>query len=79
MASASAEFIASSAGISTFSAWAPSLGDNSRLRQVLGWEPQIKLREGLKITYLWIENELRKAKRLPPALTYVADFAYAAD
>jgi GDP-D-mannose 3', 5'-epimerase len=37
--------------------------DNSRLRRVLGWEPQISLREGLKQTYSWIENELRKAGR----------------
>ena len=53
--------------------------DNSRLRQVLGWEPKIPLRDGLKVTYLWIEHELRKTKRLPPALSYAADMAYAAD
>ena len=29
--------------------------DNSRLREVLGWEPQIGLREGLVPTYHWIE------------------------
>lgn len=40
--------------------------DNSRLRQVLGWEPQICLRDGLVPTYRWIESELRKAGRLPP-------------
>lgn len=28
--------------------------DNSRLRQVLGWEPKIPLREGLVPTYRWI-------------------------
>jgi GDP-D-mannose 3', 5'-epimerase len=28
--------------------------DNSRLRRVLGWEPKIPLREGLKPTYQWI-------------------------
>ncbi len=38
--------------------------DNSRLRQVLGWEPAIKLRDGLVPTYRWIEAELRKAGRL---------------
>ena len=53
--------------------------DNSNLRRVLGWEPQITLRDGLKVTYIWIEHELRKAKRLPPAFKYTADFAYAAD
>ncbi len=38
--------------------------DNTLLNQVLGWEPSIDLQEGLKITYKWIENELRKAGRL---------------
>ena len=38
--------------------------DNSRLREVLGWEPSILLREGLKQTYPWIENELRKEGRV---------------
>lgn len=33
--------------------------DNTRLRQVLGWEPQISLEEGLRRTYDWIENEVR--------------------
>jgi GDP-D-mannose 3', 5'-epimerase len=39
--------------------------DNSKLRQVLGWEPQIALREGLAPTYHWIESELRAAGRVP--------------
>jgi GDP-D-mannose 3', 5'-epimerase len=39
--------------------------DNSRLRRVLGWEPQIPLREGLVPTYRWIESELRAARRIP--------------
>jgi nucleoside-diphosphate-sugar epimerase len=34
------------------------------LRQVLGWEPQITLEEGLTRTYRWIESELEKAGRL---------------
>jgi len=29
--------------------------DNTRLRQVLGWEPQISLEEGFARTYPWIE------------------------
>ncbi|MFY9527636.1 MAG: NAD-dependent epimerase/dehydratase family protein [Candidatus Acidiferrales bacterium] len=36
--------------------------DNSRLRQVLGWEPSISLEEGLAITYKWISNEILKEK-----------------
>jgi len=32
--------------------------DNTRLREVLGWEPEISLEEGLTRTYLWIERLL---------------------
>ena len=35
--------------------------DNARLRQVLGWEPEISLEEGLARTYSWIEGEVRKS------------------
>jgi GDP-D-mannose 3',5'-epimerase len=38
--------------------------DNAKLRQVLSWEPQIPLREGLVPTYQWIESELAKAGRI---------------
>ncbi|HZQ92216.1 MAG TPA: NAD-dependent epimerase/dehydratase family protein [Terriglobales bacterium] len=33
--------------------------DNTRLRQVLGWEPEITLEEGLARTYRWIEDQVR--------------------
>ncbi len=33
--------------------------DNARLRQVLGWEPEISLEEGIKRTYDWIEEQVR--------------------
>ncbi len=39
--------------------------DNTLIRQVLGWEPRIPLREGLVPTYRWIEGELRRTGRLP--------------
>ena len=32
--------------------------DNTLLRKVLGWEPQISLEEGLRITYEWIEAQV---------------------
>jgi nucleoside-diphosphate-sugar epimerase len=32
--------------------------DNTRLREVLGWEPVIKLEEGLAETYRWIEKQV---------------------
>ncbi len=35
--------------------------DNSRLREVLGWEPHIALEEGLTRTYTWIEEQVRSA------------------
>ena len=39
--------------------------DNSRLLSLVGWQPAVSLREGLTLTYRWIEAELRKANRLP--------------
>ena len=32
--------------------------DNTRLREVLGWEPQIMLEDGLVPTYRWIEEQV---------------------
>jgi nucleoside-diphosphate-sugar epimerase len=34
--------------------------DNTKLREVLNWEPQISLEEGLKTTYRWIEEQVRE-------------------
>ena len=34
--------------------------DNTRLRKVLDWEPQISLEDGLARTYAWIEGEVAK-------------------
>lgn len=34
--------------------------DNTRLREVLNWEPRISLEEGLERTYQWIATELEK-------------------
>jgi len=41
--------------------------DNTRLRRVLGWEPQTPLEEGLRITYEWIRSELIRTGRLESA------------
>jgi GDP-D-mannose 3', 5'-epimerase len=32
--------------------------DNTRVRAVLGWEPSITLEDGMRRTYLWIEEQL---------------------
>jgi nucleoside-diphosphate-sugar epimerase len=37
--------------------------DNARLRQVLKWEPQISLEQGLESTYRWIEAQVRSERR----------------
>ena len=37
--------------------------DNTRLREVLGWEPRISLEEGFKRTYAWIDSQVRAAER----------------
>lgn len=37
--------------------------DNGRLREVLGWEPEVSLEEGLASTYLWIEGEAQDKTR----------------
>jgi len=35
--------------------------DNTRLREVLKWEPRISLEEGLGRTYVWIEEQVRRS------------------
>lgn len=40
--------------------------DNTRLRQVLDWEPRISLDDGMARTYAWIEEQVR-AKGIEPA------------
>lgn len=37
--------------------------DNTRLREVLGWEPELTLEEGLRPTYQWIEKQLAERDR----------------
>jgi GDP-D-mannose 3', 5'-epimerase len=46
--------------------------NNDRLRTTLGWEPSIKLEQGLAITYRWIEGELRKRGRVQREMSKAA-------
>jgi GDP-D-mannose 3',5'-epimerase len=39
--------------------------DNTRLREVLKWEPQLSLEDGLLRTYAWIENQVAKKLGVP--------------
>jgi len=39
--------------------------DNNRLREVLKWEPELTLEEGLKFTYTWIEQQVSQKLGLP--------------
>jgi nucleoside-diphosphate-sugar epimerase len=40
--------------------------DNTRLRQVLGWEPRVPLEEGLSRTYAWIERQVQASLKRRP-------------
>jgi nucleoside-diphosphate-sugar epimerase len=46
--------------------------DNSRLREVLNWEPEISLEEGLATTYAWIEEQVRIKLEQEPTSYLVA-------
>ena len=43
--------------------------DNTRLRQVLGWEPEISLEDGLARTYQWIESKVKEKYDVEQYLT----------
>jgi GDP-D-mannose 3', 5'-epimerase len=61
-----ADLIADAAGIKIIKKHVPGPqgvrgrnSDNTRLREVLHWEPEISLEEGLRRTYNWIEDQVR--------------------
>ncbi|MBA2494059.1 MAG: NAD-dependent epimerase/dehydratase family protein, partial [Acidobacteria bacterium] len=40
--------------------------DNTKLREVLGWEPEISLEKGLAVTYKWIEEQVQNKNESNP-------------
>lgn len=36
--------------------------DNTKIKQLMGWEPQIKLRDGMERTYRWIYDQMANKK-----------------
>jgi GDP-D-mannose 3', 5'-epimerase len=40
--------------------------DNTRLREVIGWEPRVSLEEGLVPTYRWIEEQVTGRRASAP-------------
>lgn len=62
-----ADIIAAAAGIEVERVHVPGPqgvrgrnSDNTRLREALGWEPEISLEDGLGRTYAWIEEQVRR-------------------
>jgi GDP-D-mannose 3',5'-epimerase len=51
--------------------------DNTRLRTVLGWEPQISLEDGLARTYEWVEAQVRERLGASADVTGVPAHSYA--
>jgi GDP-D-mannose 3', 5'-epimerase len=63
-----ADIIADAAGIQIVKKHVPGPqgvrgrnSDNTRLREVLHWEPEVSLEEGLRRTYDWIEEQVRQS------------------
>src|SRR6267378_4425901 len=47
--------------------------NNTRLREVLGWEPSIQLERGLAVTFEWIAAQVRPKARMSPVVSAAAD------
>lgn len=49
--------------------------DNTRLRDVLGWSPEISLEEGLRRTYVWIEDQVKARLAVGEGVSSVQEIA----
>jgi nucleoside-diphosphate-sugar epimerase len=47
--------------------------DNTRLREVLGWEPSIRLKQGLAWTFEWIAAQIRSRAPVSVVVSAAAD------
>jgi nucleoside-diphosphate-sugar epimerase len=43
--------------------------DNTRVYAALGWEPKVRLEDGMATTYRWIENQLALENRISTAVS----------
>ena len=43
--------------------------DNTKIKQLLGWEPSIPLRDGMAKTYAWIEQQYKDRKAGKPTVS----------
>ncbi|HEX6308932.1 MAG TPA: NAD-dependent epimerase/dehydratase family protein [Longimicrobiales bacterium] len=71
-----ADLIAAAAGVTIEKVHVPGPqgvrgrnSDNTRLREVLGWEPEIALEIGLARTYAWIEQQVAAKLAILPEVT----------
>ena len=46
--------------------------DNSKLKEVLGWEPEISLEAGLAKTFAWIEEQVKETSAKPAAVATIS-------
>jgi GDP-D-mannose 3',5'-epimerase len=47
--------------------------DNTRLREVLGWEPSIRLEQGLAVTFEWIAAQVLSKAPVSAVVSTAAD------
>jgi nucleoside-diphosphate-sugar epimerase len=74
-----ADIIAEVAGVSIVKVHVPGPqgvrgrnSDNSRVGDILGWEPEVSLEEGLALTYRWVEEKVRASIHSTEEATVVA-------